>query len=89
MAAFLDHLSPAARDEFFALIDARIEGALSGVTASDTQPWMSVAEAAERLRISQGALRQAIRRGAIPCFHFERRVLLRAEDVDGFPTRGR
>ena len=87
LAAFIDSLSDEAREEFFALVRAEVETALASVRSDGEPPWLSVAEAAERLGVSEGSIRKAVERGKVPSHHFERRILLRSEDVDALPTR--
>jgi excisionase family DNA binding protein len=53
----------------------------------DQSPWLSVREAAGYVGVSEGAMRQAIRRGAVPSFTFERRRLLRRQDLDDLLLR--
>lgn len=88
LGPFLDGMSDGAREEFLALVRAEVDAALRGVsTSDDNPPWLSVAEAGERLGISEGAVRAAIKRGTLPSHRIERRLILKLEDVDALPTR--
>jgi excisionase family DNA binding protein len=91
LGPFLDALSPEAQAELWSMIDARVEEAVEAASSSSApaSPWLSVARAAERLNISEGAVRDAIKRKALPAHRVERRLLLRIEDVDALPRRGR
>ena len=90
LGPWFDTLSDDAQRELMALIESRVGEALQGHVSSDpVSPWLSVAQAAEGLGISEGAVRQAIHRGSLPSHRVERRLLLRVEDVDALPTRGR
>lgn len=82
-----DSLSADALDELHALIAARVEEAIEALVHDPVKPWLSVAEAAERLGISEGAVRAAIKRGTLPSHRIERRLILKLEDVDALPTR--
>jgi len=86
---YLDSLSDDAQRELLALIESAVGEALQGhaSSASDSKPWLSVAEAAERLNVSESSIRDAIKRKALPSHRVERRVLLRTEDVDRLPRK--
>ena len=63
--SFLAALSPEARAELDALIDARIEAALAA-QAREPKRWLTAAEAGTYLGCSERAFHQRIRRGRIP-----------------------
>ena len=50
---------------------------------------LGIPEAAEMLGISPWTVRKLIRRGALPCVHIGRRVLVEVREVDEFITRNR
>ena len=87
---------PEARAELLALIDGKVEEGLAGVSSENGSPWLSVAQAAERLGVSEGALRQAIKRGARTWMDFRQgagdksRYRGRCPHLtDGLPSGGR
>lgn len=49
---------------------------------SDRSPWLTVREAADYLRVSEGSVRQLIRRGTVPSYKLEGRRLIRRPDLD-------
>ena len=88
LGPFLDALSPEAQAELLSIIDAKVEEASKATSSTDASPWLSVAEAAERLNVSESSIRAAVKRNVLPAHRLERRVLLRVEDVDRLPVRG-
>ena len=89
LGPFLDSLSERG-PRGLAFVRAEVEEALAGVAAANGDPpWLSVQQSADRLGVSEGSVRKAIERGRLSAHRFERRILLRTEDVDALPTRGR
>jgi len=48
----------------------------------EPSPWLSVREAAAYLRLSEGSVRQMIRRGTLASYKVEGRRLIRRADLD-------
>ncbi len=56
-------------------------------SVSPVSPWLSVADAAERLRCKPDRIYDLIQLGKLKPRRDGRRVLLRVEDVDAYPGR--
>jgi excisionase family DNA binding protein len=75
----------AAIAEFVALrVIDRLTPLLNDLTVSST-PWLTVADAADRLRAPKSRVYELLRTGRLASYRDGRRVLLRVEDVDGLP----
>ena len=76
----IDWLSPEARDELRHFVREEIELALRA--ARDDRRWLTVAECASYLGISETAVRRRISRGRIPTARQGRSVLVDREKLD-------
>jgi excisionase family DNA binding protein len=81
----LDMLSPQAQAALVRLIDERVAQTLE--THADPErvlsPWMTVAEAAEYIRTTPGAIYKRIKRGQLQAFRPEGSgIRIRREDLD-------
>jgi excisionase family DNA binding protein len=83
---FLDWLSPDARDELRRFVDERIELALR--VARNDRRWLTVAECASYLGVSETAVRRRIGRGRIRTVRQGRSVLVDREALDRELDRG-
>lgn len=61
------------------LVDRRVERKLAELGRDD---WLPVADAARLLGCSQAALRERIRRGAVPCSRMSRRLYVKRSDIN-------
>ncbi len=70
------------------LIDERLADAGVRGEEGDGSPWLSIAEAAERLRVSERTLERRIAGGRVRSKTIGRRRLLHRDDVDGLAQSG-
>ena len=65
-----------------ALVDERVERALSDREADSGSPWLTLAEAAERLRVSERTVARLIERGRLGTTTLGRRRLVHRDELD-------
>jgi excisionase family DNA binding protein len=67
------------------LVDDRVERALADRGAPEPgSPWLSLAEAAERLRVSERTVARLVERGRLRTTTLGRRRLVHRDDLDSF-----
>jgi excisionase family DNA binding protein len=84
-------LSPEAEAALVRLIDERVAHQLDtvGSNPANGSPWMTVAEAAEYLRTTPGAIYKRIRRGHLRSYHPEGSgIRIWREDLDAIGPEG-
>jgi excisionase family DNA binding protein len=81
-AAATDALADVLRAVVAELVATEVERQLADRDGDEPAPFLTVAEAAGYLRISEGLMRQKIRRHSIPSYKVEGRRLLRRQDLD-------
>ena len=65
------------------LVDAKVAAALAARTATpDNSPWLSLAEAAEYLRVSPRTIARMREQGRVRVSYVGRRVLVNRADLD-------
>ena len=64
------------------LVDERVERALADRAADSGSPWLTLAEAAERLRVSERTVARLVDRGRLRTTTLGRRRLVHRTDVD-------
>jgi excisionase family DNA binding protein len=70
------------------LVDERVERALADRDIESGSPWLSLAEAAGRLRVSERTVARLVERGRIRTTALGRRRLVRVEDLDEAAREG-
>jgi excisionase family DNA binding protein len=78
----LQSLAPELVDAIEQLVSDRVEAALDQVTSGDLNPWLSLEEAAEYLRVSPRTLERRIEKGRLRSSSIGRRRLLHRDDLD-------
>jgi excisionase family DNA binding protein len=66
------------------LVDERVERALAERTADGDSPWLTLAEAAKRLRVSERTVARAVGRGRIRTTTLGRRRLVHRDELEAF-----
>jgi excisionase family DNA binding protein len=66
------------------LVDERVEAVLAGLEPSNGSPWLSVADAAEYLGVSERSVGRLLERGRIRSTCIGRRRLLHRDDLDQY-----
>lgn len=74
--------SPAVVDAIERLVDERIEAVLASRDKDGNSPWMTLAQAAERLHVSERTIGRMVARGRIKTSPIGRRVLVNVADLD-------
>ena len=64
------------------LVDERVEAALACINASNGSPWLSVADAATYLGVSERTIGRLLEHGHIRSAYIGRRRLLHRDDLD-------
>ena len=75
-------LSDALVAELEQIVDERVEAALTARSQDSGSPWLTLAEAAKRLRVSERTIARKVRAGRIRTSSVGRRVLVHAADLD-------
>jgi excisionase family DNA binding protein len=77
-------IDPAALDALIDQLEERlIERLADRLTTTPNSPWLTVKEAADYLRTTEGAIRKRIRRKQLPSYRPEgSKILLRRDDLD-------
>jgi excisionase family DNA binding protein len=82
-------LSAELADALEQLVDERVAAALERIGRSDAgSPWLTIQEAAERLRISERQLHRWLKRGRVRSTCIGRRRLLHSDDLDKLARGG-
>lgn len=66
------------------LVDERVAAALEAARTRQGTPWLTLAEAAEHLRISQRKLNGLLKQGRVHSAYIGRRRLVHRDDLDLF-----
>ena len=77
-------LAPEFVEALTQLVDERVELALVGRAVDGGSPWLTLAEAAERLRVSERTITRMVGAGRIRTTTLGRRRLVRRDDLDAF-----
>lgn len=75
-------LSPEIAEALTRLMDERIEVALGGRARDDGSPWLTLAEAAERLRVSERTVARMVKREQLGTTTVGRRRLVHRDELD-------
>ena len=79
--ALLRSLAPEVVDAFVQLVDERV-GAGTEDTREPCSPWLSLAEAADYLRMSERTIQRLVGRGRVRSATIGRRRLVHRDDLD-------
>ena len=81
--------SPAVAEAIERLVDERIEAVLASRDNDGDSPWMTLAQAAERLHVSERTVTRMVARGRITTARIGRRVLVNVADLDDAVAGGK
>lgn len=82
-------LGPDLVREIERLVEERVEALLAERERRESgSPWLTIAEAADRLRVSERTVARRLSKGRVRSMHFGRRRLLHRDDCDALMQSG-
>jgi excisionase family DNA binding protein len=82
MSDLRDILGPDLIAAFEQLVDQRVSAALAGLETGSEPVWLTIQEAAARLRVSERTIERRIHMGRLSTSTIGRRRLIRRSDLD-------